>query len=49
VKYGPRSGQTKTQSTDANVDRLRTLVLSARRLGVRLIRKELNMNKETVP
>jgi len=38
----------KTQKTDANVDRVRTLVLSDRRLGVRVIAEELNMNRETV-
>ena len=44
----PRSGQPKTQMTDANVDRVRTLVFSDRRLGVRVIAEELNMNRETV-
>ena len=44
----PRSGQPKTQETDANVDRVRTLVRSDRRLGVRVIVVELNMNRETV-
>jgi hypothetical protein len=32
----PRSGQPETQRRDANVDRVRTLVSSHRRLGVRL-------------
>ena len=45
----PRSGQSKTQRTDANVDKVRTLVGSDRRLGVRVIAEELNMNRETVP
>jgi len=44
----PRSGQPKTQRTDANVDRARTLVRSDRRLGVRVIAEEMNMNRETV-
>ena len=44
----PRSGQPKTQRTDANVDRVRTLVRSDRRLGVRIIAEELNINRETV-
>jgi len=44
----PRSGQSKTQRTDANVDRVRNLLRSDRRLGVRVIAKELNMNRETV-
>ena len=41
-------GSPKTQRTDANVDRVRTLVRSERKLGVRVIAEELNMNKETV-
>jgi hypothetical protein len=44
----PRIRQPKTQRTDANVDRVRTLVRSDRRLGVRVIAEELNMNRETV-
>ena len=43
-----RSEQPKTQRTDANVDRVRTLVRSDRRLGLRVIAEELNMNRETV-
>jgi len=43
-----RNGQPKTQRTDANVDRVRPLVRSDRRLGVRVIAEELNMNRETV-
>ena len=51
VQDDPRSGQPKMQRTDANVDRVRrvrTLVHSDRRLGVRVIAEELNMNRETV-
>jgi hypothetical protein len=48
VQDEPTSGQPKTQKTDANVDKVRTLVRSEQRLGVRLIAEELNMNKETV-
>ena len=48
VQDDPRSGQPKTQRTDANVDRIRTLVLSDRRLGVRVIAAVLNMNRETM-
>jgi hypothetical protein len=33
---GPRSGQPKTRRIDGSEDRVRTLVLSDRRLGVRL-------------
>jgi hypothetical protein len=48
VQDDPRSGQPKTQRTDANVDRVRTLVRSDRRLGVRVTAEELNMNREAV-
>jgi hypothetical protein len=40
VQDDPRSGQPKTQRTDANVDRVRTLVRSDQRLGVRVIAEE---------
>jgi len=48
VQDDPRSGQPETQRADANVDRVRTLVLSDRRLGVSVIEEKLNINKETV-
>jgi histone-lysine N-methyltransferase SETMAR len=48
VQDDPRSGQPKTQRTDANVDRVGTLVRSDRRLGVTVIAEELSMNRETV-
>jgi len=48
VQDDPRSGQPKMQRTDANVDRVRTLVHLDRRVGVRVIAEELNMNRETV-
>jgi len=48
VQDDSRSGQPKTQRTDANVDRVRTLLHSDRRLGVRVIAEELSMNKERV-
>jgi histone-lysine N-methyltransferase SETMAR len=48
VQDDPRSGQPKTQRTDANAERVRNLVPSDRRLGVRVISEELNMNRETV-
>jgi hypothetical protein len=48
VQDDPRSGQPKTQSADANVDGVRNLVRSDRRLGVRVIAEELNTNRETV-
>jgi len=43
-----RIGQPETQRTDANVDRVRTLVCSDGRSAVRVIAEELNMNRETV-
>jgi len=48
VQDDPRCGQPIAQRTDANVDGVRTLVRSDRRLGVRVIAEELNMNRETV-
>jgi AraC-like DNA-binding protein len=48
VQDDPRSGQPKTQRTDENVDRVRTLVRSDRRLGVKSTAEELNMNRKTV-
>jgi hypothetical protein len=48
VQDDPRSGQPKMQRTDVNVDRVRTLVRSDRRLGLRVIAEELNMNREAV-
>ena len=48
MQDNPRSGQPKMQRTNANVDRVRTLVHSDQRLGVRVIAEELNMNRETV-
>ena len=46
VQDDPRSAQPKTQRTDVNVDRVRTLVRSDRRLGVKVIAEEMNMNRE---
>jgi DNA-directed RNA polymerase sigma subunit (sigma70/sigma32) len=48
LQHDPRSGQPKTQKTDANLARVRTLVSSDRKLGVKLIAEELNMNRERV-
>jgi len=47
-KDEPRSGQPKTQRTDTNVDRVRTLVRSDRKVSVRVIAEEFNMNRKTV-
>jgi hypothetical protein len=48
VQDDPRSGQPKTQKTDANVDSVRTQSNSYLRLGVKVTAEELNMNRETV-
>jgi hypothetical protein len=48
VQDDPRRGQPKTQRTDVHVDRVWTFVRSDQRLGVRLIAKEINMNREAV-
>ena len=48
VQDDPRNMQPKTQRTDANVDIARTQVRSDRRLGVREIEEELNINREIV-
>jgi hypothetical protein len=40
VRDDLRSGQQKIEWTDANVDRVRALVISNRRLGVRLMAEE---------
>jgi len=48
VQDDPRSRQTRTQRTGANVDRVRTLEYPDRRVGVRVIAEEFNMNRETV-
>jgi hypothetical protein len=48
VQDDPRSGQPKARRTDTNMDRVRTLGHSDRRLGVSIIAEELNMNRETV-
>jgi hypothetical protein len=45
VQDDPRSGQPKMQRTDSNVERVKTLVHSDRRLGVRLKAEELSMNR----
>ena len=48
VQDDQRSGQPKTQKTYANVDGVQTLLRSDRRVSVRVIAEELNMNRETV-
>ena len=44
----PRSGRPSTSKTKENVERVRQKVRSDRRLTVRMIANELNMNSERV-
>lgn len=48
VRDDARSGQPKSKRTAANVDKVRALVRSDRRLSVRMMAEELNINRETV-
>jgi len=48
IKDEPRSGRPSTSKTDNNVEIVRTLVRSDRRLTVRMIASELNLNHTTV-
>ena len=43
-----RAGRTSTSKTDDNVERVRSLVRSDRRLTLRMINSELNLNRFTV-
>jgi hypothetical protein len=43
-----RPGRPVTMKTDENVDKVRTLVRNDRRLSIRMIAEELNVDKETV-
>jgi len=43
-----RAGRTSTSKTDDNVERVRSLVRSHRRLTLRMISSELNLNRFTV-
>jgi len=45
VQDDSKSGHTKTQRKDTNVDKVRTLVRSDRRLGARVIAEEMNMSR----
>ena len=47
IKDEPRSGR-PTSKTDNNVDKVRALVRSDRRLTVRMIASDLNLNHTTV-
>ena len=44
----PRAGRPSTSKTDDNGERLRSLVRSDRRLTLRMISNELNLNRFTV-
>ena len=44
----PRAGRTSTSKTDDNVERVRSLVRSDRRLTLRMTSSELNVNRFTV-
>ena len=48
VEDEPRSGRLSTSETDNNVERVRSLVRSDRRLTLRMISSELNLNQFTV-
>ena len=48
VEDDRKSGRPSTSKTDENIDRVRQLVRSDRRLTVRMIAEELGMNRETV-
>jgi hypothetical protein len=41
-----RHGHTVTMKTDENVEKLRTLVRKHSRLGIRILTKELNVEKK---
>ena len=48
VEHEPRAGRHSTSKTDDNVERVRSLVRSDRRLTLRMISSELNLNRFTV-
>ena len=48
VEDEPRAGRTSTSKTDDNVERVRSFVRSDRRLTLRMISSELNLNGFTV-
>ena len=45
IKYEPRSGRPSTSKTDNNVEKVRALVRSDRRLTEGMIASELNLNQ----
>ncbi|XP_051942683.1 protein GVQW3-like [Hippocampus zosterae] len=48
VEDNPRSGRLSTSRTEANVERVRQMLLADRRLTVRLIANELGLNRDNV-
>ena len=48
VEDEPRAGRTSTSKTDENVERVGSLVRSDRRLMLRMINSESNLNRFTV-
>jgi len=48
VRDGPRVGRPSTSKMNDNVERVRSLVRSDRRLTLRMISSELNLNQFTV-
>jgi len=48
VEDAPRAGRNSTSKTDDNVERVRSFVRSDRRLTLRMISSELNLNRFTV-
>jgi DNA-directed RNA polymerase sigma subunit (sigma70/sigma32) len=48
VEDDEQLGRPVTMKTDENVDKVRTLVRNDRHLSIRMIAKELNVDKETV-
>jgi len=48
IKDEPRSGRPSTSKTDNSVEKVRNLVRSDRRLTVRMISSDLNLNHTTV-
>jgi hypothetical protein len=48
VKDDERTGRPKTHQTDENMEKVRKLVCSDRRLSVQMMAEELNLGRETV-
>ena len=48
VEDEPRTGRPTTSKTDVNVERVKSLVRSDRRLTIRLVAEQLNLNKSIV-